>query len=155
MHAPELLSEQHIVRYFQCGEVVLDQWLQRTALKNQQNNASKTFVVCDENKQVMGFYCLSAGSVSHQFVAGALRRNMPDPIPVIILGRLAVDCSAQGKQLGVSMLKDAVLKSKTVANQIGVKALLVHALNQQAKQFYLKYGFSCSPIDEMVLMLKL
>lgn len=152
---PELLSPQHILTEFECGEAVLDHWLQHKALKNQQNNASKTFVVCNQQRQAVGFYCLSAGSVSHHFLSGAFKRNMPDPIPVIVLGRLAIDRSMQGQRLGQSLLKDAILRSKNVANQIGVKALLVHALNEQAKQFYLKYGFSHSPIDEMVLMLKL
>lgn len=152
---PELLTASHQTEQFDCGEEVLNQWLKRTALKNQQNNASRTFVVCDENQQVVAFYALSSGAVSHLEATGNIRRNMPDPIPVVVLGRLAVDKSVQGKNFGAGLLKDAVLRAKAVSEQIGVRALLVHALNEQAKRFYLKYGFSESPIDERILMLRL
>ncbi|MGX2969519.1 GNAT family N-acetyltransferase [Ursidibacter sp. B-7004-1] len=152
--APELLAAHHNVDLFDCGEDILNTWLKRNALKNQQNQASRTFVICQEN-QVVGFYALAAGSVSHQFTSGALRRNMPDPIPVIVLGRLAIDKQHQGKKLGAALLKDVVLRAKAVSDQVGVRALLVHALNEKAKQFYLNYGFQPSPIDDMLLMLKL
>ncbi|PJG84349.1 GNAT family N-acetyltransferase [Conservatibacter flavescens] len=154
LSAPTLLTANHLTKHFQCGEPVLDLWLKNTALKNQQNQASRTFVVCDELK-VVGFYALSAGSVTHTYSSGTFRRNMPDPIPVIVLGRLAVDRSMQGQKLGAALLKDAILRAKAVSAQIGVKALLVHALNDSAKRFYLQYGFCVSPIDEHLLMLKL
>lgn len=131
--APELLSYQHKIEQFDCGEEVLNQWLKKSALKNQQNNASRTFFVCDENQNVVAFYALASGAVSHISVTGNIRRNMPDPIPdpipVIVLGRLAVDRRLQGQHLGVGLLKDVVLRAKAVSNQIGVKALIVHALN--------------------------
>ncbi|OBX10093.1 GCN5 family acetyltransferase [Gallibacterium salpingitidis] len=152
--APELLKFHHHLNSFDCGEEVLNLWLKRNALKNQQNQASRTFVICKENI-VVGFYALAAGSVTHQFVSGALRRNMPEPIPVIVLGRLAIDVKYQGKKLGAALLKDAVLRAKNVAEQVGVKALLVHALNDNARKFYLNYGFQLSPIDDWLLMLKL
>lgn len=152
--APELLRPHHHLDLFDCGEEVLNVWLKRNALKNQQNQASRTFVICKENV-VVGFYALAAGAVTHQFVSGTLRRNMPDPIPVIVLGRLAIDVKYQGKKLGAALLKDAVLRAKSVAEQVGVKALLVHALNDNARQFYLNYGFQSSPIDDWLLMLKL
>lgn len=154
MIAPELLNTTHFVDDFDCGETSLNLWLKRHALKNQNHQASRTFVVCIENR-VVGYYALAAGAVAHQFVKSSLKRNMPDPIPVIVLGRLAVDISQQGKKLGASLLRDAVLKAQNVATQIGVKALLVHALNDEAKAFYLQYGFITSPIDDKVLMLKL
>lgn len=153
--APTLLTAEHHLSNFCCGEHCLDNWLKKNALKNQQSRASRTFVVCDQQKNVVGYYAMASGSVTHQFASGAIRRNMPDPIPVIVLGRLAVDQSVQGKHFGVAMLKDAVLRAKAVSEQIGVRALLVHALNEKAKAFYLKYGFSPSPLDENVLMLKL
>lgn len=155
IHAPELLNEHHQTADFDCGEAVLNHWLQKMALKNQYNHASRTFVVCNQHQQVLGFYALAAGSVTHSLAIGSLRRNMPDPVPVVVLGRLAVDKSMQGQHLGVALLKDAVLRSQNVAEQIGVKALLVHALNESARDFYLRYGFSVSPIDDWVLMLKL
>lgn len=111
-------------------------------------------MICNENV-VVGFYALAAGSVTHQFVSGALKRNMPEPIPIIVLGRLAIDVKYQGQKLGAALLKDAVLRAKIVAEQVGVKALLVHALNDNARRFYLNYGFQPSPIDDRLLMLKL
>ena len=155
INTPERLTEKHQTQKFDCGETILNVWLQRYALKNQQNQASRTFVVCNQNDEVMGFYALAAGSVTHTLVSRGLRQNMPDPIPVVILGRLAVDKRAQGQHLGASLLKDAVLRTKATAEQVAIKALLVHALNQSAKNFYLNYGFQVSPIDEWVLWLKL
>lgn len=152
--APELLNTTHNLKDFNCGEESLNIWLKSYALKNQQNQASRTFVICCNNT-VVGFYALAAGAVSHQFVSSGLRRNMPDPIPVIVLGRLAIDLHHQRQNLGAALLKDAVLRAKTVSQQIGVRALLVHALNEKAKEFYLNYGFQVSPIDDLVLMLKL
>ena len=152
--APELLNATHHLDNFDCGEEALNSWLKRNALKNQQNQASRTFVIC-QNNNVVGFYALAAGSVSHQFVSGGLRRNMPDPIPVVVLGRLAIDLAHQGQQLGAALLKDAVLRASAVSQQVGVKALLVHALNDKAKAFYLNYGFQVSPIDDLILLLKL
>ncbi|WP_273384544.1 GNAT family N-acetyltransferase [Actinobacillus porcinus] len=152
--APELLNATHHLDDFDCGEEALNSWLKRNALKNQQNQASRTFVVC-QNNNVVGFYALAAGSVSHQFVSGGLRRNMPDPIPVVVLGRLAIDLTHQGQQLGAALLKDAVLRASAVSQQVGIKALLVHALNDRAKTFYLNYGFQVSPIDDLILLLKL
>lgn len=152
--APELLNATHHLDDFDCGEEALNSWLKRNALKNQQNQASRTFVIC-QNNNVVGFYALAAGSVSHQFVSGGLRRNMPDPIPVVVLGRLAIDLAHQGQQLGAALLKDAVLRASAVSQQVGVKALLVHALNDKVKAFYLNYGFQVSPIDDLILLLKL
>lgn len=152
--APELLNATHHLDDFDCGEEALNSWLKRNVLKNQQNQASRTFVIC-QNNSVVGFYALAAGAVSHQFVSGGLRRNMPDPIPVVVLGRLAIDLTHQGQQLGAALLKDAVLRASAVSQQVGVKALLVHALNDKAKAFYLNYGFQVSPIDDLILLLKL
>lgn len=152
--APELLTHHHHLGAFNCGEESLNIWLKRHALKNRQNRASRTFVICNENV-VVGFYALAAGSVTHRFVSGVLRRNMPEPIPVVVLGRLAIDIKHQGKKLGAALLKDVVLRARAVSEQVGVRALLVHALNDKAKQFYLNYGFQPSPIDDMLLMLKL
>lgn len=152
--APELLNATHHLDNFDCGEEALNSWLKRNALKNQQNQANRTFVIC-QNNNVVGFYALAAGSVSHQFVSGGLRRNMPDPIPVVVLGRLAIDLTHQGQQLGAALLKDSVLRASAVSQQVEVKALLVHALNDKAKAFYLNYGFQVSPIDDLILLLKL
>lgn len=153
--APQLLDKAHLVADFECGERNLDDWLKRRALANQSTGASRTFVVSDEQQRVFGYYALSVGAVSHQETTAALRRNMPDPIPVIVLARLAVDYRAQGIKLGAGLLQDAVARALTVAENAGVRALLVHALHNRAKQFYEHYGFQTSPLNPMTLMLRL
>ena len=151
--APQPLTAVHRVNDFACGESSLDEWLKRRALNNQQSGASRTFVVVDEANQVLGYYALAAGAVAHQLATGAVRRNMPDPVPVLVLGRLAVDSRAQGIQLGAGMLQDAVSRAMTVSQNTGVRALLVQALNEQARGFYQHYGFVPSPHNPMTLML--
>lgn len=152
---PEPLTGSHTVDGFASGEPVLDEWLKRRALANQASGASRTFVVTNQQGQVMGYYALATGAVALSDATGAVRRNMPDPIPVLVLGRLAVDHQAQGIKLGASLLKDAVNRAIAVSANAGVRALLVHALNERAKDFYLKYGFGPSPTDPMTLMLRL
>ena len=153
--APESLTPAHGLDSFLCGEASLDDWLRRRALANQMSGASRTFVVCDEQRQVMGYYALAASAVSQTAATGHVRRGMPDPIPVLILGRLAVHSRAQGIQLGASLLRDAVSRASAVAEHAGVRALLVHALNDNAKAFYLRHGFQVSPTHDMTLMLRL
>lgn len=140
---------------FECGVPLLDDWLRRRALGNQASGASRTFVVVDASAGVMGYYALAAGAVSLERAPGAVRRNMPDPIPVLVLGRLAVDRRAQGMRLGAALLQDAVTRAMSVAQDAGVRALLVHALDERAQRFYLHYGFRASPLHPMTLMLKL
>ena len=151
--APQPLTAVHRVNDFACGEPSLDEGLKRRALNNQQSGASRTFVVVDEANQVLGYYALAAGAVAHQLATGAVRRNMPDPVPVLVLGRLAVDSRALGIQLGAGMLQDAVSRAMTVSQNTGVRALLVQALNEQARGFYQHYGFVPSPHNPMTLML--
>lgn len=152
---PQPLSDSHQISSFSCGVPSLDEWLRRKALINQKSGASRTFVLTDKQGQVCAYYALAAGAVSHSESTSNIRRNMPDPIPVMVLGRLAVDVQYKGQQLGAAMLRDAVLRCQSVALNVGVRALLVHALDESAKGFYLKYGFRESPIHPMTLMLKL
>ena len=154
LSAPLPLTASHDLAGFSCGESVLDDWLKRRALPNQLSGASRTFVVLD-GTQVVGFYAIAAGAVSHHEATSGVRRNMPDPIPVMVLARLGVDRKAQGMKLGASLLQDAVLRSLNVAQNTGVRALLVHALNDSAKAFYEHYGFRASPIHPMTLMMEL
>jgi len=153
--APVLLKATHQLESFSCVEASLDDWLKRRALSNHMNGASRVYVVEQDAQRVVGYYALAAGAVSHQEVTSSTRRNMPDPIPVLVLGRLAVDVTCQGQQLGAALLKDAVIRTLAVAQQAGVRALLVHALNDRAKTFYESYGFSPLPSKPMTLMLKL
>jgi len=166
--APEPLQSTHQLETFDCGEVALNEWLQRRALKNEILGASRTFVACADNTEVkgegvehigakhaVGYYALAAGSVAHSLVSSKTKRNMPDPIPVMVLGRLAVDKQWQGHGLGYSLLQDALLRSKAAAEFIGARALLVHALSDTAKQFYEHFGFKTSLIEKRTLMLLL
>lgn len=152
--APEPLGAQHETINFDCGDIALNDWLQKQALKNAVSGASKTYVVCD-SLGVVGYYALATGSVSRQQASGNIRRKMPEPIPVIVLGRLAVDHNWQGSGIGSGLLKDAVVRSLLVGQQVGVRALLVHALDEEAKGFYILHGFTESAIDPMTLLLSL
>ena len=153
--APQSLTSDHDVNEFSCGEALLDEWLKRRALANQVSGASRTFVVADRNGRVYGYYAMAAGAVSHHMATGGVRRNMPDPVPVMVLARLAVDRRAQGIKLGGALLQDAVNRAVNVAQNTGVRALLVHALHERARDFYQYYGFQASAVDPMVLMLRL
>ena len=152
--APGPILDSYNVSGFDCGHGSLNQWLQKRAIKNEKNSASRTFVVCNGNL-VVGYYSLAVGAVAREEASGKVRRNMPEPIPVMILGRLAVDQQWQGKQIGAGMLKDAISRTLIAAEQVGIRVLLVHALSEEAKQFYLQYGFHESPINDMTLMITL
>lgn len=155
LFAPQPLAAMHLLGDFECGEPALDEWLKRRAMNNQLAGASRTFVVVDEENRVHGFYAMAAGAVSHPLATSAVRRNMPDPVPVMVLGRLAVNRQAQGIKLGAAMLQDAVNRAIAVSQNTGVRALLVHALHEHAKHFYEHYGFQESPQHPMTLMLRL
>ena len=155
LSAPQALVASHLLDEFTCGEPSLDEWLKRRALTNQLSGASRTFVVADLDGRVRGYYAMAAGAVSHQAATSGVRRNMPDPIPVLVLARLAVDHRAQGIQLGAALLQDAVSRAVAVSQSAGVRALLVHALHDRAKQFYQHHGFQESPQHPMTLMLRL
>ena len=155
LRAPESLSADHQLDAFACGEPVLDEWLKRRALGNQTSGASRTFVVTTSERDVMGYYALAAGAVAHRDATRSIRQNMPDPVPVMVLARLAVDVRAQGIKLGAALLQDALQRCVMVSQNMGVRAILVHALNERARQFYEHYGFKASPAHPMTLMLRL
>jgi GNAT superfamily N-acetyltransferase len=155
LSSPQPLAALHLLGDFECGEPALDEWLKRRAMSNQLTGASRTFVVLDEENRVRGYYAMAAGAVSHQMATSSVRRNMPDPVPVMVLARLAVDHRAQGIKLGASLLQDAVNRAVMVSQNAGVRALLVHALNDRAKAFYEHYGFQSSPLHPMTLLLRL
>ena len=155
LSAPIPLAATHILDDFACGEASLDEWLKRRALANQLSGASRTFVVTDQEGRVYGYYAMTAGAVSHQAATSSVRRNMPDPVLVMVLDRLAVDHRAQGIKLGASLLQHAVSRAVCVSQHAGFRALLVHALYDGSKQFYEHYGFQESPQHPMTLMLRL
>ena len=153
--APAPLTAAHDASRFVCRHDSLTTWLTKRALANAASGASRTYVVCASNRQVIGYYALSAGSISAAAVPGKLRRNMPDPLPVTVLGRLAVHTDWAGRGIGSGLLKDAVLRSIQASALIGVRAVLCHAIDDEAVVFYLKHGFVSSPLDRLTLMLGL
>ncbi len=152
IRAPEPLAVDHELAAFDCGIAALDEWLKRRAGRNEAEGASRTFVIC-VGRRVIGYYSLAAGSVLHAVATGKVRRNMPDPVPVVLLGRLAVDRAWQGKGLAADLLSDAVLRIVGAAETVGVRAILVHAISQAAKTFYEKHGFRASSVEPMTLMI--
>lgn len=150
--SPALLAAEHDVAQFCCGTPSLDDWLKKRALKNQCNGASRTFVIRKDHR-VIGYYALATGSVERLVAPGSITRNMPEPIPVIVLGRLAIDTQHQGHRLGTALLKDAMLRTLSIAQNVGVRGLLVHSISIEAKQFYVSHGFQVSPVDPMILLL--
>ena len=154
LSAPTLLTAAHHLTDFACGIDTLDDWLKRRALPNQISGASRTYVVA-ENQRVVGYYCLASGALALNQAPSGVKRNMPDPVPMAILGRLAVDASWQGKGLGVALLQDAVLRTRQAASIVGIRGLLVHALTEQAQAFYQHHGFVASPTQPMTLILSL
>jgi GNAT superfamily N-acetyltransferase len=151
---PELITEQHLLANFDCGEDSLNEWLKKRALKNNASGASRCFVIA-EDKNVVGYYSLSAGAISHETAPKSMRRNMPNPLPVLLLGRLAIDQRYHNQGLGQALLRDAMIRAVTIANDTGVFAILLHALSEQAKRFYLSRGFIESPLQPMTLMMTL
>ncbi len=151
---PSLLNDQHDLSLFESGVESLDEWLRRRARANQVSGASRTYVVC-EGECVAGYYCLSSGALASSDAPGPIRRNMPDPIPIAILGRLATDRHWQGKGIGAALLRDAVLRTAQAAHIVGIRGLLVHAISEDAKAFYARYGFIASPGHPMTLVLSL
>lgn len=152
--APEPLAQHHVLDGFDCGEPSLDAWLKRRSAGNQFSGSSRTYVVCSDNA-VIGYYCLAAGALGHADATGPMRRNRPDPIPVMLLGRLAVHRLHHQSGLGTALLRDAVGRTLQVAQIAGVAALLAQAISQDAKRFYRSRGFIESPVKPMLMCLML
>jgi predicted N-acetyltransferase YhbS len=149
---PRPITAQDDVTDFDSGEPSLDNWLRRRALTNQATGASRCFITCRENRCV-GYYALTVSSVQHADSTRRIGHGMPDPIPVVLLARLAVDAKQQGRGLGRHLLRDAIARTVEVSEIVGVRALLVHALHEQARDFYLRFGFEPSPTHELHMML--
>jgi GNAT superfamily N-acetyltransferase len=151
---PEPLAEVHDFADFRSGEASLDDWLKRRARTNQASGASRTYVVC-EGKRVVGYYALASGVVTVESATGRFRRNMPNPIPVAVLARLAVDQNWQGRGVGRALFRDAARRVAQAADAIGIRGIVVHAISEEAKSFYLALGFDPSPREPMTLMVTL
>lgn len=151
---PEPLTAHHNLELFDSRVESLDTWLKRRALKNQASGASRTFVTCDGNR-VLAYYALASSAVVVHAAPGRFRRNMPDPIPVVVLARLAVDRSLQSQGIGRALVRDASLRVIQAADVIGIRGIVVHALTTEARAFYERIGFEESPLDPMMLMVTL
>lgn len=149
--APAPLADHYLLDDFNSGTLSLDEWLRRRARANQISGASRSFVLCD-GERVAGYYALASGAISTATATGRFRRNMPEPVPVAILARLAVDRAAQKRGLGRALFRDAATRVLGAADAIGIRGMIVHAISEEAKAFYLTLGFDPSPIDPMILM---
>jgi len=154
LSAPALLTAEHRLADFSCGVASLDDWLKRRARLNQISGASRTYVVA-KGEAVVGYYCLASGALALNEAPPVMRRNMPDPLPIAVLGRLAVDQSYQRRGLGVALLQDAVLRTLQAGDILGIRGLLVHALSAEAQAFYEHHGFVASSTQPMTLILSL
>lgn len=150
---PEGLADHHDFRNFCSGEPSLDDWLRRRARQNQVSGASRTYVICqDKDKAVVGYYALASGVVTVESATGRFRRNMPNPVPVAVLARLAVDVNWQGRGIGRALFRDAAQRVARAADAIGIRGIVVPAISEEAKKFYVALGFDPSPNEAMTLM---
>ncbi len=155
LSAPESLGSQHDVSDFSSGVPALDAWLRSKARLNEAKGGARTYVACD-GVRVAGFYSLAASSVERRRVSSRVGRNMPEPIPVILLGQLAVDTSYQGHRLGSDLLIDAARRALAAADLIGARAIVVQAINDQAGSFYGRFGFRpFSDREPLMLLLRM
>lgn len=154
MSSPIPVSTAHELDKFDSGVPSLNDWLKKNALKNQATGASRCFVICD-GKKVIGYYSLSAGAINRQLAPKSMQRNMPEPLPIVLLGRLAIDKNYHNQGLGAALLRDAMIRIVSADTNIGIFAIEVHALSEQAKRFYLSRGFVESSLQPMTLMMTL
>ncbi len=151
LRPPAPITAAHDLVQFSCAEESLNDWLKRRALRNE-GNTSRTYVVAQGNR-VVGYYTLAAGSVMRAALPRAMRHDTPEQIPVVILARLATDRRFERRGVGAGMLQEAITRLLTASVEIGVRALIVHALDDAAAEFYRRFGFVSSPIDERTLVL--
>lgn len=155
LQAPVLLAAEHRLDQFDSGVATLDDWLKRRARANQMNGASRTYVVADNAHSVVGYYAIASGGLAIAEAPGCVKRNMPDPIPMAVLGRLAVDRTRHGQGLGVALLQDAVLRVRQAGYIMGIRGILVHAISDEAKRFYEHHGFVPAKNQPMTLILSI
>lgn len=148
---PQRISKDHLIEDFDCGEASLNDWLKKRAVKNDLTDASRTYVVCCDDV-VVAYYSLHLGCIQHSEAVGKIKRNMPNPIPAIVMGRLAVGINHQAKGLARALIKDLFLRAIQVSDIAGTKAVLVKALNNRVVTFYESFGFVSSKTDPLLLM---
>jgi GNAT superfamily N-acetyltransferase len=154
LSAPRPIRDTDLLTEFDSSEDSLNQYLRKRALFNHVEGGSRCFVVC-RDERVVGYYALAAATVTRAEAPRRVERNMPETIPAVLLSRLGVDCKEQGRGLGAALLRDAILRTVTFAEQIGVRILLVHAPNDEARTFYEHFNFEPSLSDPLHLFLLL
>ena len=153
---PELLAGEHRLEGFDCGSGALNDWLVQRALRNQSSGTSRTWVVVEVGTgQVVAFYASSTASILRSSAPKRIGRNQPEEMPAVLLARMGVDSRHQSRGLGAALLKHFMLKAVEVAQSVGVRVLLIHAKDDNAKSFYEHYGFVESPLDPLVMMMLL
>ena len=153
--APEPIGERHDVSRFDSGVPGLDAWLRSKARLNEAKGGARTYVACDGDR-VIGFYSLAASAVERRRLPSRVGRSMPEPIPVILLGQLAVDRSYRERGLGSDLLVDAARRALSAAHVIGARAIIVQALDEAAKTFYGRFGFlPFSDREPLMLLLRI
>lgn len=150
--APEPLNQDHVLDQFDCGDEQLNRWLTERSRKNE-GKFSRTFVTCDNDRRVTGFYCLAAGAIERSLLDKRLQRNAPELIPVAVLGRLAVDVSCQGQGMGSLLLRDALRRTAQASDIIGTRLMLLHAKNEQVRGYYTRFGFRSLPDHSLTMIL--
>ena len=152
---PEPLGPNHVLEGFDCGRASLNVWLARYARQADAGGSARTYVVVDEQqKRVVGYHALAVAALEHEAATARIVMGMPQyPIPVVLLARLAVDVSVAGRGLGGWLLRDAMMRTLVAAEAIGVRAMLVHAIDQEAAGFYLRHGLEASPTEPRHLMI--
>ncbi|MDJ0616807.1 MAG: GNAT family N-acetyltransferase [Calothrix sp. MO_192.B10] len=154
INSPQPLTSEHDVSDFKSTSEPLNKWLREKALKNHEGDTARTYVVTIENK-VIGYYCLATSSVAREIATSKVKRNAPDPIPCMLIGRLAVDIDWEGRGIGSGLLRDAIFRTLNVAEIAGIKCILVHAKDEESKHFYIKHRFQESPLKPLTLMMTL
>jgi len=154
LRPPEPLADDHQIDRFDSAEPSLNDWLKRRAMANQASGATRTYVVC-EGRRVVAYYALASGAIVQAGVPGRFRRNMPDPIPVAVLARLAVDGHYQRRGLGRALFRDAAVRVTHAADAIGIRGIVVYAISAKAREFYISLGFDPCPSDGMTLVVTL
>ena len=154
--APVPLTVEHRIERFDCGKSKLTDWLKAHALDNEGRSSRTYVVVANTGPQagdVVGYYTLATGGVTRSEMPRRIRHNLPNPVPVMMLGRLAVDGRHQRKGIGPAMLREAIQRTLEISRSAGVRALMVHAIDDEAVTFYLKYGFVLFPADSRTMFL--
>jgi predicted N-acetyltransferase YhbS len=153
---PELLTSEHVLSGFDCGESALSDWLHNRALNNLRYGASRTWVVIESDSgEVVAYYASSTATILRSSTPTRVSRNQPEDVPAVLLARMAIDVRHQGRELGAALLKHFMLKALEVAKVVGVRVLLIHAKDDEAKIFYSHFGFLESPLDPVVMMMLL